>query len=140
MVSGCKLPGFDNHSRNLNAGGLLGSLKALAVFSGRRCCGVWKRGCRSRRWTQMPLHQSHSSMLWCQPTKVGLQLMHPSELKSCVKVEVAVLGSPSLIVLTVSVGCKATLNLNLCVLAQPFIQTTDRRMVANVEDVNAALE
>ena len=139
-MSGCKLPGFDNHPRNLNAGGLLRSLTALAVFSGRQCCGVWKRGCRSRRWTQTPLHRSRSSTLWCQPTKVGLQLMPPSELRSCVKVEVAVLGSPSLIVRTVFVGCKATLNFNSSILARPFIQATDRRMVANVEDVNAALE
>ena len=31
-----------------------------------------------------------------------------SELRSCVKVEVAVLGFPSLIILMVSVECKAT--------------------------------
>ena len=32
--------------------------------------------------------------------------LHMTELRSCVKVEVAVLGSPSLIVLTVSVDVK----------------------------------
>ena len=38
-----------------------------------------------------------------------------SELRSCVKVVVAVLGSPSLTYLTVSqCGRKATLNLNMC--------------------------
>ena len=39
--------------------------------------------------------------------KVTLKLKHQvSELRSCVKVEVAVLGSPSLMVLTVSVDVK----------------------------------
>ena len=31
-MSGCKLPGFDNHPRNLNAGGLLRSLTELSLF------------------------------------------------------------------------------------------------------------
>ena len=49
-------------------------------------------------------------------------------------------GPPSLIVPTVSMGRKATLNLNVRFLARPFIETTGRSMLANVEDVNAALE
>ena len=35
-----------------------------------------------------------------------LSTLHSAELSSCVKVEVAVLGSPSLIVLTVSMDVK----------------------------------
>ena len=38
--------------------------------------------------------------------KVTLNLRRAAELRSCVKVEVAVLGSPSLIVLMVSVDIK----------------------------------
>ena len=47
----------------------------------------------------------------CQPTPVDMKLyiittLSASELRSCVKVEVAVLGSPSLTVLAVSVDEK----------------------------------
>ena len=43
-----------------------------------------------------------------------------SELRNCVKVEVAVLGSPSLIFLPFSCGRKATLNLNSATVNETF--------------------
>ena len=43
-----------------------------------------------------------------------------SEPRNCVKVEVAVLGSPSLIVLPFSCGHKATLNLNSATVNEMF--------------------
>ena len=50
-------------------------------------------------------------MVWTEKGLPFLMKMK-SEPRSCVKVEVAVLGFPSLIVLMVSVGVKATLNSN----------------------------
>ena len=56
-------------------------------------------------WQTMPFPQ------WIN--KVILYLVEKSELRSCVKVEVDVLGSPSLIVCTLC-GHKATLNSSYC--------------------------
>ena len=42
----------------------------------------------------------------CDPVKTACNVHVCSELRSCVKVEVAVLGSPSLIILRVSVDIK----------------------------------
>ena len=55
------------------------------------------------------------------------------------KVEVAVLGSPSLIILTVSCGRKATLNLN-CVKAEVTVLGSPSLIVRMVSvDVNLSL-